>query len=231
MNRHQLNRYLFYSLGVILLTAGITLNTKTALGVSPLISLPYAVSQIWTLSFPLMTFILYAFFVILQIIIKGKNRQAKDLLQLPLSVVFSLLLDIFSRCYDSFIATLGIQTDSLIFRFALLLLAIAMTGVGAATMVAMKLIPNPADGLAEAVGGAFKKSMGFGKNFVDFSTVAITCAVGIASSGHLVGVGIGTVLAMIGVGRCIALFYHLCLDKMICAAGISQIGQASLEHA
>ncbi len=219
MNRQNLNRYFFYSVGVVLLSAGITLNTKTALGVSPLISLPYSVSQIWHLSFPAMTFILYSIFVVLQFILKGRNRQLKDLLQIPLSLAFSVLLDVFSNGYDAMASALGLQTGSFIFRGILLVIAVAMTGVGASMMISMDLVPNPADGLAKTVGEVFRKNLGFGKNFVDFSSVALTCLTGILFGGELVGVGIGTIVGMIGVGRCIAAFNYFFQIKMLTATG------------
>ena len=34
----KVNRWIFYILGMVVLAAGITLNTKTGLGVSPIIS-------------------------------------------------------------------------------------------------------------------------------------------------------------------------------------------------
>lgn len=219
MNRQNLNRYFFYSVGVILLSAGITLNTKTALGVSPLISLPYSVSQIWYLSFPAMTFILYSIFVALQFILKGRNRQLKDLLQIPLSLAFSILLDVFSDGYDALASALGLQSGSFIFRGILLVIAVAMTGVGASMMISMDLVPNPADGLAKTLGEVFGKGLGFGKNFLDFSSVALTCLVGMLFSGGLVGVGIGTIVGMIGVGRCIAAFNYLFHSRMLTATG------------
>ena len=42
----------------------------------------------------------------------------------------------------------------------------------------MKIVPNPADGLAQAVGDALHKGMGFGKNTIDFISVLITCGIG-----------------------------------------------------
>lgn len=230
MHKQKLNRYIFYSIGVILLSAGITLNTKTALGVSPLISLPYSVSQIWGLSFPMMIFALYTFFIILQFILKGRNRQLKDILQIPLSMVFSMLLEMFGTGYDRFTDTLGLQLDSLIIRLALLVIAVAMTGVGVAMMIAMDLIPNPADGLAKAVGDALHKNLGTGKNIIDFSSVAITCIIGLIAAGKPVGVGIGTIIAMIGVGRCIAAFNYLCHRKMMIAIGRTGGMQVSLQQ-
>lgn len=229
MDKQQLNRYIFYSLGVVFLSAGITLNTKTALGVSPLISLPYAVSQIWHLSFPVMIFVLYISFVILQFILKGKNRESKDILQIPLSLAFSILLDFFGTSYDKLMNVFGLQLDSLILRFLLLLIAVALTGIGVSMMISMNLIPNPADGLAQAVGDAFKRNLGFGKNFIDISSVFITCSVGIIFGGHLIGVGIGTIIAMIGVGRCIAVFNYFFHKKMMHAIGNPSSMQISLQ--
>ena len=39
-------------------------------------------------------------------------------------------------------------------------------------------------------------------------------------AGHLVGIGVGTVLAVIGVGRTIAVFNHFTYDRMIRLAGV-----------
>ena len=54
----KVNRWIFYILGMVVLAAGITLNTKTGLGVSPIISVAYCVSQIFELNFGDMTFVL-----------------------------------------------------------------------------------------------------------------------------------------------------------------------------
>ena len=50
MNPRFLSRYNIYTAGMIILACGISLNTKTDLGVSPLISMPFAISQIWHLN-------------------------------------------------------------------------------------------------------------------------------------------------------------------------------------
>jgi uncharacterized membrane protein YczE len=53
------------------------------------------------------------------------------------------------------------------------------------------------------------KDNGFIKNCVDIICVIITCTVGLAFSGKIIGIGIGTLMAMIGVGRVIAVFNRL----------------------
>ena len=84
---------------MVILALGLTLNTKTGLGVSPIVSVAYCVSQILDMNFGDMTFVLYALFVAAQFAIRGKKSHLYDLLQFPLSLVFSRVLNLF----DAFI--------------------------------------------------------------------------------------------------------------------------------
>ena len=84
----------------------------------------------------------------------------------------------------------------------------------------MKLVPNPADGLAQTVGDVLKKGVGFGKNVIDFTSVGISLVLGLVAAGRLEAIGLGTVIAMVGVGRFIALFNHFWKEKMDRLAGL-----------
>ena len=46
MKKSILFRVLFYAAGLLILALGLTLNTKTGLGVSPIISVAYSISVI-----------------------------------------------------------------------------------------------------------------------------------------------------------------------------------------
>ena len=46
LKKQVLYRIFFYVLGLLILALGLTLNTKAGLGVSPIISVSYSVSQI-----------------------------------------------------------------------------------------------------------------------------------------------------------------------------------------
>ncbi len=65
----------------------ITMNIKTGLGVSTIISVPFAISSIWDVNFSLVTFATYALFVVIEMIIKGSDRTVIDWLQIPFSIV------------------------------------------------------------------------------------------------------------------------------------------------
>lgn len=206
-------RYIFYGVGLIVLAVGITLNTKTGLGVSPIISVPFVISSIWGFNFAAMTFIVYSIQVGIQFLLKGENREWKDILQIPFSLVFSFFLNVFGE-------VLEFQSEMMWQKLLLLAAAIVVTAIGAAMTVNMKLVPNPADGLAQTVGDFLNRGMGFGKNIIDLISVFITCIIGLVFAGKLTAIGIGTVVAMIGVGRMIALFNHLFKEKMMQAAGL-----------
>ena len=198
-----------------MLALGLTLNTKADLGVSPIISVPYSISQIAGYNFGDLTFVVYALFVVVQIVIhlnlKKNKKIMSDLLQLPLSLIFTRLLNIFST-YIPTSQNLGI-------RFIVLALAIICTGVGAAMSLSMQLVPNPGDGIVQALAERFNKSVGLTKNLFDCLNLCITLCISIFIAYQIVGVGIGTVIAVLGVGRVIALFHHIfeCkIEELIC---------------
>ena len=74
-----------YTIGMVVLTLGLTLNTLANLGVSPIISVLYSISQIIGLNFINITFVVYAIFVVVQLAIHiqlKNNRIISDLLRL-----------------------------------------------------------------------------------------------------------------------------------------------------
>ena len=79
------SRFLVYTIGMVVLTLGLTLNTLANLGVSPIISVLYSISQITGLNFINVTFVVYAIFVVVQLAIHiqlKNNRIISDLLRL-----------------------------------------------------------------------------------------------------------------------------------------------------
>ena len=127
MRKKQICRGCIYILGLLVLALGITLNTKTNLGVSPLISVPYSVAYICDSNFGNMTFLWYGVFVLVEVICHIATKRYRsipaDLLQLPLSMVFTRFMNLFSDL-------IPVMTGNLIPRIVLLLVAITLTGLG-----------------------------------------------------------------------------------------------------
>lgn len=206
-------RWGFYLLGMVLLALGLTLNTKTGLGASAIVSVPFTVSQGTGWDFGNLTLVVYCLFVAAQFLIKGKNRRWTDLLQIPLSIVFTRFLNIFA-------AAIPYQSGNLPADIALLVVAIIFTGIGAAMTVAMQLIPNPGDGIVGTIAAVTGKELGFCKNCFDVGCVSLSLIIGLCFGDPLLGVGLGTLISMVGVGRAIAGFNYLCKRPLLQATGM-----------
>lgn len=146
-----------------------------------------------------------------------------DLLQLPMSLVFTRFINLFGSVIpDLKTAYPDTFPGSFAGRFLILLLAIVCTGVGAAMSLNMRLVPCPADGVVQAIADAVGKGVGLVKNCFDFVNLSIALVLGLAVGGRVIGIGIGTVAAMLGVGRVIALFNRLCKKRMDAMAGMER---------
>ena len=207
MKKRTLTRVIIYLTGLCILALGLTLSTKADLGVSPIIAISFSVSQLTGAKFGDMTFLLYAAFVLIEIVLHllpgkrspedRKKAVLVDISQILLSVVFTMILNVLSARIPA--------AGSMAARVAVLLVSVVLVGTGAAVTLDMRLIANPGDGLVQAISDRTGISLGLTKNIVDITCVTITCITTMAVSHHIIGVGIGTVVAMVGIGRVIAL--------------------------
>jgi uncharacterized membrane protein YczE len=220
--KRRLIRFAIYFVGMMLLATGLVLNTRTTLGVSPIISVANAVSEMSGMRFGDATFIWYALFVITEMILhclQGgsalRENLIKDALQLPLSLVFTRFLNVLGVWIPVFESDCaGTFAGSFAGRCLFLALAIVLTGIGAALSLDMRIIPNPGDGIVQTIADFIGRKTGTVKNFFDLGCVILTCIVSVACGGRIIGIGIGTVAAVIGVGRVIALVNRLFLGGM-----------------
>ena len=207
----QLRRVLFYLIGQIILATGLTLSTKVNLGVSPILSIAYCASVITGRAIGDTSLIVYIICIIAEIVLHARQdmqpEQRKkvfilDLLQLPLSLVFTRVMNLFAR----FIPT---PSGTLFLRIPLLILAIVCVGVGAAMTLDMRLIANPADGIVQVISDVSGLKLGLTKNIVDISCVILTAIASFILTHRIIGIHVGTLLAMFGTGRVIAVFNRI----------------------
>ena len=235
--KKSLFRWLFYLLGMVLLATGLTLNTKTGLGVSAIVGIPYVVSVLWDLPFGDTTLVLYVLFVVLQLLVhwrlyRGEKAVLRkmfllDVLQLPLSLLFTRLMNGISLWFPDMAAVCPHSiAANLTVRLLLLLLAVVLTGIGAAMTLNMRLVPNPGDGLVQTLAQWRKRPTGSMKNLVDALCVALMLLLGLLFEGRIIGIGLGTVIAAVGIGRVIHLFEKCCKRSLQALAGLgeSQLG-------
>ena len=235
MKKTNIYRGFFYLGGLLVLALGIILNTKAGLGVSPIISVSYSISTILKSNFGNMTLIQYSSFIVVEMLLhirehyktgnsNLKLKLLKDVLQFPLSLIFTRFMNLFSAmipAYDT--PGVSVYYSSFPGRIVTLIIAIILTGIGAAVSLNMRIIPNPGDGIVQAISDCVKKEVGFTMNCFDLFNITITICVGLLFAGRLIGVGLGTVLAVIGVGRVIAVFNHFFKKKMAVLSGTENL--------
>ena len=208
----QILRWFLYALGIVVLALGLTLNTKTGLGTSPIISISAAIAEIYNINLGDVTFVEYSLIVVAEMILHFLMKSKKeiyilDILQIPFSIVFTRFMNIFS-------SNIPYVTEySMFIRIIVLIIAIIFTGVGAALTLRVKIVPNPADGLVQTIAQFTKKETGLIKNIFDFSCIALTIIFCLLFRKPIVGVGIGTIIAMILTGRVMAIFNKLVTIK------------------
>ena len=194
----KLIRFLVYLGGLAILSLGVVINTKTGLGVSPINSVPFSISELTGYTLGLMTVIVYLFCIVIQAILL-KKITLKMLLQVPFSVLFGTYVNLFN-------GAMNIPMDSMVAKVIWFMIAIVCISVGVYLSVNMNIVPNAPDALAKAIGETLKKDMGFGKNLLDIICVVTSCSIGLIFAGKLIGIGIGSVATALLIGRCIKLW-------------------------
>ncbi|HHV12586.1 MAG TPA: hypothetical protein GXX75_20125 [Clostridiales bacterium] len=200
-------RFLIYLLGLGTLSLGVILNTRTGYGVSPLNSMPYAVSEIFNYKLGTVTIVFYTCYVAIEMLLLGKIMDIKLLMQVPCGIIFGAYTNLFS-------GLITYEPSNHIIRTAFLVLAIFLTALGVVITVNMNLVPNPPDGLTDLIAKKLGKDFGFAKNIFDSISILVTIIICLVFSGHIIGIGVGTVVAVVMIGRTAAWLNKVLKEKL-----------------
>lgn len=197
-------RYLWFIVGVLVNSFGIALITKAALGTSPISSVAYVLSLALPLTIGQFTFIMNMVFIALQPVLLRREYRPIQVLQIAVNVVFSAFLDVSMGMLS------WLDPTTLPAQLAALLAGCAILGVGVAVEVAPDVLMVPGEGLVRAIYIVVSRRFGsarFGtiKNLFDISLMLIAVVLSLAFFGYLNGIGVGTVIAALLVGRIVNL--------------------------
>ena len=196
-----------YCLGLLILSFGIALAVNSNLGVSPVSSLPYVVSQIAGISLGTCTIAVYICYILLQMAISRKFQPAL-LLQLVFSTIFGWFVDgakwvLGDFCLPTYFGQL-----------LMLAASILLIGFSLVLYVDVQLAPMPAEGLAGCLGEKLHKPFSSMKTLVDCSSVLVGSVLSLLFLGKLVGIREGTILTALLVGKTMAFFRKLLAPRI-----------------
>ena len=179
---------------------GISLVTLAHLGTTPITSPPYVLSLSLPISFGMLTMLANFVFVLIEIIVLGKDFPKEQYLQLIVGPILGLSIDFWSY----FI--LYIPQPFYIIQLLMVIIGCAIIAYSTVLQLKANVVNNPAEGVVKAF--AFKTSKHFGsiKLYFDISLVVIAVIISFVSLGTIAGVREGTVISALIIGPLIKMF-------------------------
>lgn len=188
-------RTLLMLAGIAVMALGIDMVVRAGLGNSPISACPNVLSLAFTqVSFGTFMLVWQCVLVAAQVAILRRDFRVVDLLQIPISVLFGL-------CIDLFVQLLGPLAPATYWQSCLWLVAgMAVLALGIVMTVLSRTVMNCGEAVVQAV--SVKTGVRFGTVKVGFdltcALLAIACA--FAFTGHLAGVREGTIVCAVFTG-------------------------------
>jgi len=187
-------------LGNFVLAFGVAMAVKADLGITPVNSIAFVLSKVLSVDHGLMTGIIYAFYVLIQLAILRREFRVNNLLQAGAALMFGWFVFLCNHI-------LAFQVPEFYpLRLLFLLAGIIIIGLGIMLYLRADILPQPAEGLILAI----QKKTGWKLHNIkvafDSSVVIIAAAISFIIIKEVVGIREGTLISMIGIGKCLGFF-------------------------
>jgi len=190
-----LRRVVLYLLGNFVLALGVAVAVKSDLGITPVNSIAFAASRIFSIDHGLMTALVYCGYVLIQFAILRKEFLPISFLQIGVAWLFGLFVSLCNRIL-SFPAP-----EVYWVRILLMIASVVIIAVGIILYLRADLLPQPAEGLMLAIQKKTRWKLHNIKIIFDFTLVALAAALSLITVHRIIGIREGTLIAMLGVGR------------------------------
>lgn len=210
MNK-TITRYVCFLMGLAVNSFGIAFITKSALGTSQISSLPYVCSLFFDgISFGAFTFLFNMLYIFLQIVLLRKEFKPVQFLQILANVLFSACIDAGMYALSWF------SPESLPARIVSLIAGCIILAFGICIEVAPNVIVVPGEGIVRAIAQVSGADFGKVKVLFDVTLILLAAALSFLFFGSLQGIGVGTVVSAVTVGKFVSFFdHHLSFVKKI----------------
>lgn len=192
--REHLIRYTVFGLGLLGVAFGVAFSIRAALGTTTISAPPYVVSLIAPITVGWATIILHVVMITAQIVLLGRRYQPIQLLQLPVGIVFGLVID------GALWVLRDVHPGSYAESLALCAVGILVMGVGVALEVVGDVVMLAGEGLISAICRRWDLDFGRVKIVNDAAHVLAAVVISLIGLGTVAGVREGTVAAALLVG-------------------------------
>lgn len=210
-NMQMSRRILIYCAGLFIMAMGVSFSGRADLGMSPVNSIPYVLSEVFTeLSMGNWIIIIFSLYIVIQFILLGHDFQPWRILQLICTVLFGYFTD-----FTNFMAGIFLPDPSsmdfspvLIYFIRLLYLFISMVLIALRILLylAPDLISLPGEGIMQVIACKINRPLPFVKMCFDCTVSAAALVISLLYFRQFHGIREGTVIAAFGVGRILSLY-------------------------
>lgn len=196
MKDHLIRRYIIFLCGLMVISFGISIITKASLGTSPITSIPYSLSLIFTnLTLGNWTILFSILLVALQLVMLGKDADRINiLLQIVVSFVFGYFIDFAMMCMQWF------EPEMYVLKVVSVVLGCFILAIGVYLQLVANVVMVPGDGFVYALTIKLRKDYGKVRITSDMTMVIIAAVIGLIGLGTLGGVREGTIISALLVG-------------------------------
>lgn len=187
-------RYLIFLIGVIILSSGSALITRSTLGSPPISSAPYVGTLLTPFTLGELTFLFNVLMLIGQIALLRRRFKRIQILQLPITFIFAAGLDFFMQLFA------WTLSDHYLVNLAVLAAGEVMLSAGVALQVIANVLMLPGEGIVYAISVTFKLDFAKVKTCFDCSMVGTAIFLSLYFLHSLAGVREGTLVAALLTG-------------------------------
>lgn len=191
-------RVLIYCFALLLMAVGVALSVNSNLGVSPVNSLPYVISQILNVQMGSCVTVIFCFYILLQVLLLRREFQPVQLLQIVFSTIFGYFVDFAKRVMGDF------AIPTYLGQLTMLAMSIVLIALGVLLYMDVQLVPMPMEGLSSTIAKKISRPFPTMKMAIDCLVVLIGAVLSFVFLGKLDGIREGTIITAILVGKLIA---------------------------
>jgi len=213
--RKFLRRLLVYIAGLFICAFGVAFAINSDLGLSPINSFPFVVSQITGIRMGLCLTVLLVFFMLLQIVILRREFKWINLAQILFANIFGPFVDL-SRLI------LGdLQIPTYVGQLGMLGISIVLIAVGITLYIDAQLMALPAEALVIAIAYKINSKFHRVKIVMDCIVVGTAILLSLIFLREFHGVREGTVLSAVLVGKLMPWVSRM-VGPVLCRIGIKE---------
>ena len=202
MSANFLPRMLMSIAGIYIMTIGIALSCIADLGTSPISSVPWVISLFTDYTVGETTIILNLLMIVVQPVLLRQLYYWELGLQIFTTFFFGSGIDFSMKMLA------WLQPHSLLQQWAICFASIVILALGVFLAVNAKVFMAAGEGIVSVLAFVTKKKFSLVKNAFDISLVIVSVVMSVYNFGFLKGVGLGAIVAAIGVGRCVQFYMN-----------------------